>query len=89
MNFSEALKELKSGKKITRKIWENLCVYRVFPEKGMPDIYDLYALQYDYIDRSIVEECKPFNTLMLSACDLLAKDWEVIEENGLRDNGEA
>jgi hypothetical protein len=72
MNFSEALHQLKAGERITRKHRENVCLYRHYFSE------DKSKLFYDFIDKSVVDEIRPFNEVILTSEDLLAYDWEIV-----------
>lgn len=83
MNFSDALINLKKGKRITRKCFENVCIVRIpYPNYLISNsiAYDVEGLQYQYIDCAIVEEYRAFNIVLLNSGDLLAEDWEVLED---------
>jgi hypothetical protein len=87
MNFSDALKELKNGKKLQRSGWngKNLFVYLVSGGD--------YKVQMDcikpYADNNGCVHYEPYfaiknvkntiNTWMPSVSDILANDWEVID----------
>lgn len=67
MNIIETAKELKDGKKIRRKDWD--------------DIYIIYCpgLKGDLIIWSSGKNPVEFDRFMFDTNDLLADDWEVVE----------
>jgi hypothetical protein len=75
VNFSSALYQLKSGKKITRKIWQNRCLYNhYFSAENKSKLF------YRHIDTSSIQEINPFNEVLLTSDDLLAEDWVIAEK---------
>jgi len=69
MNFLEAAYALKNDKKVRRKCWSK----SVYLESDQENIYH------------VVIECSKLSSYEWITCDLLdylAKDWEIIKENG-------
>lgn len=76
MKFEEALQALRDGKRVTRKQdWGNIgLVLHCNRQENTKEIF------YFHIDKTLETEVKPFNTVRLCSEDLLAEDWEVINE---------
>lgn len=55
MNFSEAMEQLKSGKKLTRKPWEH-SLYFVMNDKGEVESYQPKLTVYNYDEQIMLSE---------------------------------
>lgn len=71
MNIIEAVSELKDGKKIRRKGWNNLTLISY---SDYNFVYTLYL--YDLVSNNYVS---PYITYNFTVSDVLADDWEVVE----------
>ena len=73
MTFEEVLPHLKKGKKIIRDGW------------GGPELYDLYVDESTYQGETlnpyflINVEGEGFTMFTPTVCDILAKDWKIVE----------
>lgn len=82
INFSEALKELKKGKRLVRKGWNGK---GIFIELQKPDKNSKMNKPYIYIDTTNLKSDYP-NVIRgkvpwtASQTDLLASDWSVLDE---------
>ncbi len=82
MDFSEALKHIKNGKKVTRKGWNGKGMYvSLVAHEGLCT-GELPYLQLNTVDNKRV----PW---LASQTDLLSDDWEVLEELKSYDNLQA
>jgi hypothetical protein len=79
MTFSEALEELKSGKKIKRESWEGYWVIDSVCSNVGEEQDDFYT--GNYVWNQIIAKLKEggYAPAMPYQADLLANDWEVVE----------
>lgn len=81
MNFSEALNELKSGRKITRKHWNGK---GLFVALQTPDALSKMTGPYAYIDTTGITGGDPDLVRcrvpwFCSQTDMFASDWQVLD----------
>jgi hypothetical protein len=70
MNFSQALEELKNGKKIMRSFWGGYWVIEEWDKQGFDKSYPLIVA---YLKDGGYAPAQAYQS------DILADDWEVIE----------
>lgn len=80
MDFGEALKELRAGKKVCRKGWNGKGIYI---ELQVPDQFSKMTLPYIYIVTNNLitdnpDAPKGIVPWLASQTDMLAEDWEVL-----------
>lgn len=71
MNFSEALIELKNGRKLSRSGWNGKGMYL---ELQIPDEHSKMSLPYVYMKTA----CNNLVPWLCSQTDMLADDWGMI-----------
>ncbi len=89
MDFGSAIKELKNGKKLTRKGWNGKGMFIVY-QKGYPDgipCNKQTAEAYGYEEGTLFK-CRPYIQMRCadgthqmwtaSQTDILSEDWEVV-----------
>lgn len=72
MNIIETISQLENGKKIRRKGWNNLTLISY---SDYNFVYTLYL--YDLVSNNYVS---PYITYNFTVSDVLADDWEVVED---------
>ena len=82
MNFGLAIEAAKKGKKITRRGWNGK---GIFIELQTPDAYSKMTSPYIYIDTTGLqtqntEAPKSRVPWLASQTDMLAEDWEIVED---------
>jgi Protein of unknown function (DUF2829). len=73
MNFGQALKKLKEGKKVARNGWNGKGMY-IQLHKGTD--FEHAIIEPFLVIKNVKNS---FNTWVPSISDLLAEDWEVVE----------
>ena len=74
MDFSDALRQLKAGKRLARAGWNGKGMYiHISPADWLPS-----GIQYDaYLRMKTVQ--KSYVPWVASQTDILAEDWEIVE----------
>lgn len=72
MDFGEAIKNLKSGKKVARQGWNGKGMWL---ELQTPDEFSKMSLPYIYMKTA----CDNFVPWLASQTDILAEDWVEVE----------
>ena len=80
MNFGEAIKALKDGKKVARKGWNGK---GIFIELQVPDAHSKMTRPYIYIDMAWLQTANPDAPKdrvpwFASQADMLSEDWTVV-----------
>lgn len=83
MTFGQAIEALKGGSRVRRKGWNGK---GIFIELQRPDEHSKMTHPYIYIDSTGLQTDNPFapkNRVpwLASQTDMLAEDWEVVEED--------